>query len=134
MLHHGTGGAAIITASHNPATWNGFKFKPEYAGSATQEITDELELQPSAQVSARLTPPKLTPSGRHSREGGNPLVQDLEPSEPYFDHVARLVDLDAIRSAGFRVVVDAMYGAGAGYLPRSAGRRRDDGGGIAWLP
>ena len=46
------------------------------------------------------------------------LVQDMEPAEPYLDHVARLVDLDAIRSAGFRVVVDAMYGAGAGYLPR----------------
>ena len=43
VLHHGAAGAAIITASHNPAAWNGFKFKPEYAGSATQEITDELE-------------------------------------------------------------------------------------------
>ena len=32
-------GAAIITASHNPGNWNGFKFKPEYAGSATDEIT-----------------------------------------------------------------------------------------------
>ena len=41
----------------------------------------------------------------------------MTPSEAYFDHVARLVDLDAIRSAGFRVAVDAMYGAGAGYLP-----------------
>ena len=43
VMHHNAGGAAIITASHNPAIWNGFKFKPEYAGSATQEITDELE-------------------------------------------------------------------------------------------
>ncbi len=116
VLHHGAGGAAIITASHNPAIWNGFKFKPEYAGSATQEITDELEAAiagigpvDSAEIDAAL---------RLSREGGNPLVEDLEPSEPYFDHVAGLVDLDAIRAAGFRVVVDAMYGAGGGYLPR----------------
>ena len=43
VLQQGAAGAAIITASHNPAAWNGFKFKPEYAGSATQEITDELE-------------------------------------------------------------------------------------------
>ena len=36
-------GAAIITASHNPGIWNGFKFKPDYAGSATDEITGRLE-------------------------------------------------------------------------------------------
>ena len=43
VLHRQAGGAAIITASHNPSQWNGFKFKPDYAGSATQEITDRLE-------------------------------------------------------------------------------------------
>ncbi|MYE42192.1 MAG: phosphoglucomutase/phosphomannomutase family protein [Chloroflexi bacterium] len=109
VLHHGAGGAAIITASHNPATWNGFKFKPEYAGSATQEITDDLE-KAIREVDA-IDTAKIS-AGRNSG-----LVEDFKPSGPYFDHVARLVDLDAIRSAGFRVVVDAMYGAGAGYLP-----------------
>ena len=39
VLHHQAGGAAIITASHNPGQWNGFKFKPDYAGSATQELS-----------------------------------------------------------------------------------------------
>ena len=116
VLHHGAGGAAIITASHNPATWNGFKFKPEYAGSATQEITDELE--DAIRLVGVIDPAEIDAALRHSRESGNPLVQDMEPSGPYFDHVARLVDLDAIRSAGFHVIVDAMYGAGAGYLPR----------------
>ncbi len=110
VLHHGAGGAAIITASHNPAAWNGFKFKPEYAGSATQEITDELE---SAIRQVGTVDPAVISAGRSSD-----LVEDMEPSEPYLNHVAGLVDLDAIRSAGFRVVVDAMYGAGAGYLPR----------------
>ena len=116
VLHHGAGGAAIITASHNPATWNGFKFKPEYAGSATQEITDDLEeaIRKVGPVDAA----EIDAALRHSREGGTPLVKNFDPSEPYFEHLARLVDLDAIRSAGFRVVVDAMYGAGGGYLPR----------------
>ena len=115
VLHQEAAGAAIITASHNPAAWNGFKFKPEYAGSATQEITDELEAA-IAQVGT-VDPAEIDAALRHSRESRNPLVEDLKPSEPYFDHVAGLVDLDAIRSAGLRVVVDAMYGAGAGYLP-----------------
>ena len=110
VLHHGAGGAAIITASHNPATWNGFKFKPEYAGSATQEITDDLE-EAIRQIGHMDLP--VTTAGRNPT-----LLEDLSPSGPYFDHVATLVDLDAIRSAGFRVMVDAMYGAGAGYLPR----------------
>ena len=110
VLHHGAGGAAIITASHNPANWNGFKFKPEYAGSATQEITDDLE---DAIRQIGHMDPSGTTAGRNST-----LLEDLSPSGPYFDHVATLVDLDAIRSAGFMVMIDAMYGAGAGYLPR----------------
>ena len=110
VLHHRAAGAAIITASHNPATWNGFKFKPEYAGSATQAITDELE-----EAIRRVEPVGRAEIGAGRNSG---LVQDMEPSKPYFDHVSGLVDLDAIRSAGFRVVVDAMYGAGAGYLSR----------------
>ena len=110
VMRHGTGGAAIITASHNPAIWNGFKFKPEYAGSATQEITDDLE---KAIAAVGLVDSAEIEAGRHSG-----LIENLTPAEPYFEHVARLVDLDAIRSAGFRVLVDAMYGAGAGYLPK----------------
>lgn len=116
VLHHQAGGAAIITASHNPAIWNGFKFKPEYAGSATQDITDELEAAIAA--AGPVDAAGVDAALRHSREGGNPLVEELEPSGPYLDHVARLVDLEAIRAAGFRVVADAMHGAGAGYLPR----------------
>lgn len=110
VMHHRTGGAAIITASHNPAIWNGFKFKPEYAGSATQEITDELE---DAIAAVGLVDPADIESGRESG-----LIEGLAPAEPYFEHVSRLVDLDAIRSGGFHVIVDAMYGAGAGYLPK----------------
>ena len=43
VLHRNAAGAAIITASHTPSQWNGFKFNPEYAGSASQKITDQLE-------------------------------------------------------------------------------------------
>ena len=110
VMHHNAGGAAIITASHNPANWNGFKFKPEYAGSATQEITDDLE---ETIRQAGPLGPAVIESGR-----GSPLIEKLEPSAPYIDHVANLVDLEAVRAEGFTVIVDAMYGAGAGYLPR----------------
>lgn len=117
VLHHQAGGAAIITASHNPAQWNGFKFKPEYAGSATQEITDQLEVSiagagtgASAQVATR-----SAASVSQGRDNG--LIVAIDPSPPYLERIAALVDLEAIKGAGLNVVVDSMYGAGGGYLP-----------------
>jgi len=109
VLHHQAGGAAIITASHNPAQWNGFKFKPEYAGSATQEITDRLE----ASIARVITADAYNVA--ESRNSG--LIVDLEPSAPYLKRIAALVDLEAINGAGLNVVVDSMYGAGGGFLP-----------------
>ena len=109
VLVHQAAGAAIITASHNPSQWNGFKFKPEYAGSATQEITDRLE-ESIAEVTA--------PSPHSIAEGRNSgLIVDLDVETPYLERIATLVDLEAIKGAGLDVVVDSMYGAGGGYLP-----------------
>ena len=111
ILHRKAAGAAVITASHNPALWNGFKYKPDYAGSATPEITDRLE---SAIEVAETQGAASLPLSQ-ARDSG--LVQDIDPMPPYVDHLAHLVDLDAIRGSGLRVMIDAMYGAGAGYLP-----------------
>src|SRR4051794_9890795 len=43
ILDKKAGGAIMITASHNPGSYNGFKYKPEYAGSAPPEVVDQLE-------------------------------------------------------------------------------------------
>ncbi len=112
VLHHQAGGAAIITASHNPSQWNGFKFKPEYAGSATQEITDRLE---DCIAEAHIPTKVGTHSVSEGRDRG--LIVDLDPSPPYLERIASLVDLDALKGAGLDVIVDSMFGAGGGYLP-----------------
>ncbi|MCX7912896.1 MAG: phosphoglucomutase/phosphomannomutase family protein, partial [Dehalococcoidales bacterium] len=46
------------------------------------------------------------------------LIEDSGFDMPYFAQVARLVDLQALRNAGLKIVVDPMYGAGSGYLRR----------------
>ena len=109
VLHHKTAGAAVITASHNPSQWNGFKFKPEYAGSATQEITDRLE-ESIAQV-------KMPNAHNAIMSSNTSLVSRIDTKAPYLAHISSLVDLPAIKSAGLDVVVDCMYGAGGGYFP-----------------
>ncbi|PKB66900.1 MAG: phosphomannomutase [SAR202 cluster bacterium Io17-Chloro-G4] len=109
VLHLGAAGAAVITASHNPGIWNGFKFKPEYAGSATQEITDDLENAIEA-----AGPPQTIDLDAARKEG---LLIEINPDPPYFQRIEELIDLPAIRQAGLKVSVDAMFGAGGGYIP-----------------
>ena len=108
VLHLRAAGAAIITASHNPALWNGFKFKPSYAGSATQEITDQLEAAIATAEAARSIPLD------EAQDRG--LVTIFDPDPPYLERIGSLVDLESIRQAGFDLLVDAMFGAGAGYI------------------
>ena len=107
-------GAVVITASHNPANWNGFKFKPEYGGSATPEITARLE-SIIGEVQGRGGASQPDTAQIES------LVKSVDLSPAYFRHVSQLVDLKRIREAGLGVVADSMYGAGSGYIKRLIG-------------
>ena len=103
-------GGVMITASHNPPLWNGIKFKPPYAGSATPEVTDALE----AHISALGTnSPSSMPLDEARSQG---LVQDCNPMPDYTAHLESLLDVSAVRSSGVKVLVDNMYGAGSGYF------------------
>lgn len=105
-------GAVIITASHNPAEWNGFKYKPEYAGSASPEIVAALEERIETAASRNTAPPRM-PLNEARRRG---LVEMIDPKSSYLEHLRTLVDVEAIRRSKLRVVVDSMFGAGMGYI------------------
>jgi alpha-D-glucose phosphate-specific phosphoglucomutase len=111
VLFRGTGGACVITASHNPPQWNGFKFKPEYAGSASPEIVDALERHVFSSETR-----KYYKHVRWEQAMSQNIGSLIDPSLPYLQHVSTLVDIDAIRNSGLRIVADPMYGAGAGYF------------------
>ncbi len=104
-------GAIIITASHNPGIWNGFKYKDQYGASAPDNVTDEI--MKSIDWTLAKGEPKQMPLEKAVEQG---LVERTDLAKVYLEQVARLVDLSAIREAGFNIKIDSMYGAGAGYL------------------
>jgi alpha-D-glucose phosphate-specific phosphoglucomutase len=113
-------GAIIITASHNPGSWNGFKYKSQEGASVSSEITSQIEKN-----IAHLTQ-TLSLEGRGLGEGVKRLALDkalkkglidyFDPSPPYFRHLAKLIDIEELRKQKLKVTVDPMYGAGAGYF------------------
>ncbi|MCH7655553.1 MAG: phosphoglucomutase/phosphomannomutase family protein [Chloroflexi bacterium] len=113
VIRRRAGGGVVITASHNSGAWNGFKYKPDYGGSAAPEIVAELEAHIAAALAegAEAEPPRPAPG----------LLTTTELAPPYMANLAGVVDLDAIRGAGLRVGFDAMHGAGAGYLEAALG-------------
>lgn len=111
IITHKAAGGVVITSSHNPPEWNGLKYKPEYAGSSSPEINAALETaiaasQKTGQVK-RMSLGKATESE---------LLQMLDPDDDYIPHIQKLVDMERIRNANLNVIVDPMFGAGAGYL------------------
>lgn len=121
VLDKRAGGAVMITASHNPGAYNGFKFKTRDGGSAPPEIVTQIEAGlDAAQAEGK---PRRLPIEDATRAG---LVRTFDPLPAYESNMARLVDLAALKDAGISVVYDAMHSAGAGILSRllAGGRTR----------
>lgn len=113
-LHRGAGGAINLTASHNPPQDAGFKVRD---GSGAAIAPDDLKL-----IEARIGPVdkvKSMPFDRAEKQG---LVEVWDPSEAYIEtRIKPSVDLARLKGAGLKIVVDPMWGVGAGYLPRLIG-------------
>ncbi|MFH1775459.1 MAG: phosphoglucomutase/phosphomannomutase family protein [Chloroflexota bacterium] len=110
------GGAIVITASHNPARWNGFKYKTGDGASASTEVIAELEKN----ISHTFAGGKINriPLAEAVRQG---LAAYLDLAPVYLEQLSRLVDLEGLRQSRLRVVIDPMYGAGIGYFKRLLG-------------
>jgi alpha-D-glucose phosphate-specific phosphoglucomutase len=105
----GAKGGIMITASHNPPQFNGLKIKMGYGGSALPSVVTGIETELNALLDAGTYTVESAPDAAHKIE-----KRDLRPD--YFDGLRKMVDLDLIAKAGYKVVADAMHGSGSGYL------------------
>ncbi|MBN1188334.1 MAG: phosphoglucomutase/phosphomannomutase family protein [Dehalococcoidales bacterium] len=107
------GAAVVITASHNPAGYNGLKIKSSDGASAPTELIDEVEQNISRVFESGEI--KSMPLDM-ALEQGKAEYSDFDPF--YLEKVSGFVDLDRLKNSGLKIAVDSMYGAGAGYFKR----------------
>ena len=101
VRERGAAGGVMITSSHNPAEWNGVKYKAHYGGSGKPSIIAKIETH------------LYEPFQKASTPGS---VQEVDFAPPYVAALKSFVDLEAIKASGFRFLIDSMYGAGQGYV------------------
>jgi alpha-D-glucose phosphate-specific phosphoglucomutase len=106
-------GAVVITASHNPAKWNGFKYRTQDGASAPTGVIAELEKNIAAINNTDKA--KRLPIAEAQEKG---LMEYTDLAPPYIKRIKSLVDLDELAKSGLKVVVDPMHGAGIGYFKR----------------
>lgn len=114
-VHEKQAGAGVmITASHNPPSYNGFKIKESFGGSARPGTTKQLEeIVAANQASSRAV--KEMPMVDAVEAG---QIEMFDADKPYLAQLASYVDLDTIRKANISVVIDPMFGAGSGFIPK----------------
>lgn len=94
-------GGIMITSSHNPAQWNGVKYKAWYGGSGSPAIM--------AQIESRLGQP--VPRAAHPAS-----IEEVSFLPPYLQAIQSFADLGLIARSGMRFAVDSMYGCGGTIL------------------
>jgi phosphomannomutase len=101
VRERGAAGGVMITSSHNPAEWNGVKYKASYGGSGKPSII--------AAIEGYLDQPlDLAPvAGK---------IEEVDFNEDYIAAITKFVDLEAIKASGYKFLIDCMYGAGRGVI------------------
>ncbi len=113
VVHYQAAGAINITASHNPPIDNGFKVRDPHGGAIDPAGLQEIEAHIPGGVEV-----KAMPIGEAQTKG---LVHLVDAAVPYIEHLKTLIDLEPIKNAGFKTVVEPMWGNGAGWFPRLIG-------------
>ena len=101
VRERGAAGGIMITSSHNPAQWNGVKYKAWYGGSGKPSIIAEIE--------SYLGQPVPKPAQQAP-------IEEVDFLPPYLSAIENFADLDLIAKSGMKFCIDSMYGAGGTIL------------------
>jgi phosphomannomutase len=117
VRRRGLDGGVVITASHNPPEFNGYKFKAPFGGSATPKITDEIEKL------VGITAPKRLPFDEAKARA---ILNIIEPTDHYRHHVETLIAIKDLLRADTLIIADPMHGTGGRWIENmlSGGRIR----------
>ena len=108
IRHRKAIGGINMTASHNPAEWQGLKFSTSNGAPATPEVTGPIE----ANIA------RLVQSNWEFKAAviGTFQCKTINPQPDYFRQLRRLIDFKAIAKGKLKIAVEFMYGTGRGYL------------------
>ncbi|MBX7205194.1 MAG: phosphoglucomutase/phosphomannomutase family protein [Bacteroidia bacterium] len=109
-VHVKADAGVIITASHNPPSYNGFKIKASFGGPATQSMIDEVEM---------LIPDQYTGAEASLEEAEkNGQLAEIDLETLYCEQIEKSFDLKLIKEKKLELAYDAMYGAGQNVIRR----------------
>ena len=101
-------GGINMTASHNPAEYQGLKFSTSNGAPATPEVTKQIEANIQTLQSKGWT--------TKTAVVGTFACKTIDPQPAYFKQIKKIIDFGAIRKAKLKLAVELMYGTGRGYL------------------
>ena len=110
VIHEKAAGAVNITASHNPPTDNGFKVRDSNGGAIDPDGLKLIESGiPAAEEVIRETYLSAVEKG---------LIHLFDPIPAYVDQINKMVDVETIKEAGLKILVDPMWGNGSGFFAK----------------
>lgn len=109
VVHRKAAGAINITASHNPPTDNGFKVR-NFTGGA---IDPQGLVQIEKGIPDLMADVRRMPADEAFEKG---VIVKFDPAPEYLEHLKDLIDVEPIKQAGLKIVVDTMWGNGAGWF------------------